>query len=502
MKSKILGGLFTIILSFLLFFVGMDKRVAGDPLEVYQVYLNGEKIGLIESKDKLYDLIDKEQTDIKKEYNVDKVYPPNGLDVKKIYTYDDEIIKEEEIYNKIKDIEPFTIQGYKVTIVYTEDKIASDESIIKAGDPVDIYILDKNLINTALYNTASAFISSNDLKAYEEGIQEEIVDTGSIITSVYFKEQITIKEALISVEEKIFRDSDELSRYVLFGTLDKQETYFVKDGDDLEKIANNNSLNIEELLIANPSFKSENVLLVEGEEINVGLINPLVNVSYRKTVVSDEEIQYKTTYVNDDTKYTDYQQVTTKGQNGMRRITQDITYMNGEIQDLRIEKSDTLKEAVNEVITRGTKKQYYGEFEYVNPDGYGEWSWPTISPFVITSRFAYRWGSLHKGIDISGCGHGSPIYAVNSGIVISAGRGKTEGLNIVIDHGNGYYTQYMHLSKILVSVGQTVSREQKIALMGNTGNSTGTHLHLGVWYGGEPYKGGRVLDPCKSIFKC
>ena len=83
MKSKILGGLFTIILSFLLFFVGMDKRVAGDPLEVYQVYLNGVKIGLIESKDKLYDLIDKEQTDIKKEYNVDKVYPPNGLDVKK-----------------------------------------------------------------------------------------------------------------------------------------------------------------------------------------------------------------------------------------------------------------------------------------------------------------------------------------------------------------------------------------------------------------------------------
>ena len=151
MKSKILGGLITIILSFLIFFIGMDNRVAGDPLEVYQVYLNGEKIGLIESKDKLYDLIDKEQTDIKKEYNVDKVYPPDGLDVKKVYTYEDEITKEEEIYNKIKDIEPFTIQGYKVTIVYTEDKIASDESIIKAGDPVDIYMLDKELIKTALY---------------------------------------------------------------------------------------------------------------------------------------------------------------------------------------------------------------------------------------------------------------------------------------------------------------------------------------------------------------
>ena len=59
----------------------------------------------------------------------------------------------------------------------------------------------------------------------------------------------------------------------------------------------------------------------------------------------------------------------------------------------------------------------------------------------------------------------------------------------------------MHLAAILVKEGQTVKREQKIALMGSSGFSTGTHLHLGV-FKGKPYQGGVALDPCASIFKC
>ena len=59
----------------------------------------------------------------------------------------------------------------------------------------------------------------------------------------------------------------------------------------------------------------------------------------------------------------------------------------------------------------------------------------------------------------------------------------------------------MHLDAILVKQGQTVKREQKIGLLGNTGFSTGPHLHLGV-FKGYPYQGGVALDPCASIFKC
>ena len=59
----------------------------------------------------------------------------------------------------------------------------------------------------------------------------------------------------------------------------------------------------------------------------------------------------------------------------------------------------------------------------------------------------------------------------------------------------------MHLAKYTVSVGQNVSKGQQVGTMGNSGRSTGTHLHLGV-FKGYPYRGGTVLDPCNSIFKC
>ncbi len=503
MKSKILGGFITIIFSCLLFFVGMDTRVAGTPTSVYQVYLDGEKIGLIANKDELLNLIDTEQSEIKEKYKVDKVYPPSGLDIKKVYTYEDDIVDSVSIYNKIKDIEPFTIEGYNATITYTEKKITNDGEILEPGAPIHIYMLDKTIFDEALYNTAKSFIGTEDLNNYKENTQKEITETGEVISSVYFEETMTIKKDLVSTEEYIFSTVDELSRYLLFGTLEEQEKYSIKEGEDLESIAEAHNLNIEELLIANPQFTAANVLLTPGEIINVGLIAPLVSVVYRKTVVEDVSVAYKTEVVNDSTKYTDYSNVTTKGQDGINRMTQDIKYINGEIQALAIVQSQVVKPVVNEVEVHGTKKIGGGYYYYDKSQGNSEWSWPTVSPFVITSKFKWRWGKMHQGIDISGCGYGSPIYSVKDGVVyyVNHDRNKSEGLAVYVEHPNGYVTQYMHLSKILVKEGQKVGRAEKIGLMGLSGASTGTHLHLGVWIG-RPYHGGSVMDPCKSIFAC
>ena len=119
-NNKILGVAITIIMSIVVFFLCVSIRDHGDPRKLYSVYLNGDKIGLIEDKQELLDLIDKEQVEIKEEYNVDKVYPPSGLDIQKVITYDDEVISTASVYEKIRDIEPFTISGYKVTITYKE----------------------------------------------------------------------------------------------------------------------------------------------------------------------------------------------------------------------------------------------------------------------------------------------------------------------------------------------------------------------------------------------
>ncbi|MDR0660184.1 MAG: M23 family metallopeptidase [Prevotellaceae bacterium] len=94
----------------------------------------------------------------------------------------------------------------------------------------------------------------------------------------------------------------------------------------------------------------------------------------------------------------------------------------------------------------------------------------------------------HDGLDFSG-NVGLPIYVTGNGRVTRAERAGNYGNLVEIDHGFGYTTRYAHLSAILVKPGQRVKRGEKIALMGNTGKSTGPHLHYEVRYMGRP------LDP-------
>ena len=91
--NRIMGVCITILISIMVFFLGVKSKVEGNPNNLYQVYLNGDNIGLIKDKEKLLDLIDKEQSEIKAKYKVDKVYPPSGLDIQSIVTYDNDIEK-------------------------------------------------------------------------------------------------------------------------------------------------------------------------------------------------------------------------------------------------------------------------------------------------------------------------------------------------------------------------------------------------------------------------
>jgi murein DD-endopeptidase MepM/ murein hydrolase activator NlpD len=120
--------------------------------------------------------------------------------------------------------------------------------------------------------------------------------------------------------------------------------------------------------------------------------------------------------------------------------------------------------------------------------GTGVFVWPTVS-----HRITSDWGDTedrsgpHKGIDIGAVvpgRWGDDIYAADSGTVKVSESNSSAGNWIWIDHGNGLITVYMHCDKLLVSVGNTVTKGQKIATMGSTGNSTGAHLHFGVFKNG------------------
>lgn len=101
-----------------------------------------------------------------------------------------------------------------------------------------------------------------------------------------------------------------------------------------------------------------------------------------------------------------------------------------------------------------------------------------------TSPFGFRWGRPHEGIDF-GCDVGTPVVAVADGIVFEAGREGAYGELVLIDHGS-YVTAYAHNSEIQVELGDEVKAGDVIALSGNTGRSTGPHVHFEVRVNGEP----------------
>ncbi len=124
---------------------------------------------------------------------------------------------------------------------------------------------------------------------------------------------------------------------------------------------------------------------------------------------------------------------------------------------------------------------------------------PVKSAFRFTSPFGMRWGRMHNGTDFA-ASHGTPIYATADGVIYSAGWGQGYGKLVKIQHAFGIETRYAHMSKILVKVGQRVSRGQQIGAMGNTGRSTGTHLHYEVRVGGNAVNPMTYIKAAKDVF--
>jgi murein DD-endopeptidase MepM/ murein hydrolase activator NlpD len=115
-----------------------------------------------------------------------------------------------------------------------------------------------------------------------------------------------------------------------------------------------------------------------------------------------------------------------------------------------------------------------------------------------TSGFGPRRGGMHKGLDIAGP-RGTPIYSTADGLVTFAGRQRGYGIVVKIRHAFGFETVYAHLSRASVKVGQQVGRGDRIAEMGNTGRSTGTHLHYEVRIDDKPVNPIKFIEAARDV---
>ncbi len=203
----------------------------------------------------------------------------------------------------------------------------------------------------------------------------------------------------------------------------------------------------------------------------------VVTVATTKTVYT---VKYDTLTQKDSTQNAGVQVVLTKGVNGSAQTVEETTYVNGVAKGEPLVSDIMLEYPIDEVLLIGTKNVFItSTIQNASASGF---RWPLAERGTITSYWGD--GRNHGGIDI-GIPQGTSVVAVKSGVVVAEGYRSDYGYFVTIDHGNGVKTKYAHNKSNTVSVGQKVSAGQVIALSGNTGRSTGPHLHFEVIINGN-----------------
>ncbi len=289
---------------------------------------------------------------------------------------------------------------------------------------------------------------------------------------------------------KSYVDKDEIkdvdtAKELITKENEKEKKYVVQKNDFPERIAQKNDMTTEKLFGLNPGLKDRQRSIQIGEELTVMVPEPELSVSTKEIIVFDEAVEFTTKYEKNPEKYVGNEKVKVPGELGVKRISAKITTVNGVEVSREIVGEEIVKEPKPEIVLRGSKP-------LPSRGATGKFICP-LENYVVTSRFGPRGRRYHKGIDL-GAPIGTPVYAADGGVVIWAGYKRSYGNLVVIDHGDGIITKYAHNSSIVVKTGQYVSQYEVISKVGNTGRSTGPHLHFEIRLDGDAVNPQRFID--------
>lgn len=293
------------------------------------------------------------------------------------------------------------------------------------------------------------------------------------LVSLEFGDEIEVVESYLS-EDELMPIADAIEEVTK--EQEKNQIYEVVSGDSLSKIAVENELTIAKLIEMNESIEDENSTIRVGDEIIITVPEPELSVERQEEVYYEEDYEAEIVYVDNDDWYTTQTKTLQEPSAGHRKVVAMVSYRNSVETSREIVKEEVTYEAVAKIVERGTKIPP----TYLKPISGGRLS----SGFGRRNRPTRGASTYHKGIDWA-TPVGTAVMASSGGTVAKAGWGSGYGYVIYINHADGRQTRYGHLSKILVSAGQTVSQGQKIALSGNTGISSGPHVHFEILINGS-----------------
>ena len=307
----------------------------------------------------------------------------------------------------------------------------------------------------------------------EPAVEKDFSDYELGLISLAFGDEIEVVESYLSEEE--LTPIDEAIGEVTKDQ-EKNQIYEVQPGDSLSKIAVENDLTVDRLVEINESIENENSTIRAGDEIIITVPEPELSVERQEEVYYEEDYEAEIIYVDNDDWYTTESKTLQEPSAGHRKVVAVVSYRNNLETAREIVKEEVTYEAVPKIVERGTKIPP----TYIKPISGGRLS----SGFGKRSRPTRGASTYHKGIDWA-TPIGTAVMASSGGTVAKAGWGSGYGYVVYINHADGRQTRYGHLSKVLVSAGQTVSQGQKIALSGNTGISSGPHVHFEILINGS-----------------
>ena len=266
---------------------------------------------------------------------------------------------------------------------------------------------------------------------------------------------------------------------------EKNAIYEVQEGDTLSQIAEKVNIDMDKIISLNDAIENELSVIRVGQEITITQPEPPLSVERQEQVYYEEDYDADIVYVDNDDWYTTQEKTLQEPSAGHRKVAVLVSYRNEKEVSREILKEEVVMEAVPKIVEKGTKIPP----SFIKPISGGRLS-STFGRRKAPTRGA---STYHKGIDWS-VPRGTAVYASSGGTVTKAGWGGGYGYVVYVRHPNGAETRYAHLSKVLVSAGQTVKQGQKVALSGNTGISTGPHLHFELYLNGTPVNPLKYLE--------
>lgn len=472
---------------------------------MYTIFLNGEEVGMVDSRNTAQDYLRKARTRMAKETGglvfVDALMETEGRELvfgkvdteKTVVDNMCRVLKENEITDRSLAY-TIKINEFTVNIQSAEGVKEILQAALSKYDPDHEFQVELVVDPDREINVLTTKITTSDDRVKEElemplagaekafyemdknsdvSLQMSFEDFDYGLVDLYYGDEIEVIETYLSQTELT---DVATAKEILTRDQEKNTIYEVQAGDTLSEISLKTEIPLDRIIEMNEILEDENSTIRVGDELIITIPEPELSVGRQEEIYYEEDYDAPTEYIYNDEWYTTDSVVRQQPSAGHRNVAAVVTYRNNSVTNTEILKEEVTIVPVPKIVEVGTRIPP----TYIKP----------ISGGRISSNFGRRRAptrgasTYHKGIDWA-TPVGTAVVASCSGTVVRAGWGSGYGYVVYINHPDGRQTRYGHLSKVLVKVGQTVSQGDKIALSGNTGRSTGPHLHFEILIGGS-----------------